>query len=42
MRKITVLVVEDQPLLRLHAIDMIKDAGFTAVEAEDAMQPSPP
>lgn len=36
MRKITVLVVEDQPLLRLHAIDMIEDAGFVVLEAEDA------
>jgi len=36
MRKVTVLVVEDQPLLRLHAVDMIEDAGFTALEAEDA------
>lgn len=36
MHKITVLVVEDQPLLRLHAIDMIQDAGFIVLEAEDA------
>ena len=36
MRKVTVLVVEDQPLLRLHAVDMIEDAGFIALEAEDA------
>lgn len=36
MRKITVLVVEDKALLRLHAIDMIGDAGFIALEAEDA------
>jgi len=36
MRKNTILVVEDQPLLRLHAIDMIQDAGFIALEAEDA------
>lgn len=36
MRNITVLVVEDQPLLRLHAVDMIEDAGFIALEAEDA------
>lgn len=34
IRKITVLVGEDQPLLRLHAIDMIQDAGFIALEAE--------
>ncbi len=36
MRKITVLVVEDQPLLRLNAVDMIEEAGFIALEAEDA------
>jgi len=36
MRKVKVLVVEDQPLLRLHAVDMIEDAGFIALEAEDA------
>lgn len=32
-----VLVVEDQPLLRLVAVDMIEEAGFTALEAADAM-----
>src|SRR3546814_12371701 len=36
MRKITVLVVEDQALLRWHAVDMIENAGFIALEAEDA------
>lgn len=33
-----VLVVEDEPLLRLHAVDVIEDAGFTAVEARNADQ----
>ena len=33
-----VLVVEDEPLLRLHAIDVIEDAGFVALEARDADQ----
>ncbi|WP_354669134.1 response regulator [Rhizobium sp. S163] len=32
----TVLVVEDGPLLRLMAIDLVEDAGFQAVEARDA------
>ena len=31
-----VLVVEDEPLLRLSAIDMVEDMGFEAVEAADA------
>ena len=31
-----VLIVEDEPLLRLMAIDVVKDAGFDAVEACDA------
>jgi len=32
----TVLVVEDDPLVRLTAILMVEDAGFIAIEAEDA------
>lgn len=31
-----VLVVEDEPLLRMMAMDMIEDAGFDPVEARDA------
>jgi CheY-like chemotaxis protein len=31
-----VLVVEDEMLLRLRAVDMVEDAGFTPVEAVDA------
>lgn len=31
-----VLVVEDDPLLRLMAVDFIEDAGFDVVEAENA------
>jgi hypothetical protein len=27
-----VLVVEDDPLLRMHAVDIVEDAGFTAIE----------
>ena len=36
MRKITILVVEDQALLRWHAVEMIEKAGFIALEAEHA------
>jgi two-component system, response regulator PdtaR len=31
-----VLVVEDDPLLRMNAVDMIEEAGFRALEAPDA------
>jgi CheY-like chemotaxis protein len=31
-----VLVVEDEPILRMGAVDMVEDAGFIAVEATDA------
>lgn len=31
-----VLVVEDDPLLRMNAVDMIEEAGFQAIEAPDA------
>lgn len=33
-----VLVVEDEPLLRLAAMDMVEDAGFEAVAAADATE----
>jgi two-component sensor histidine kinase/CheY-like chemotaxis protein len=33
-----VLVVEDEMVLRLRAVDIVEDAGFTAVEAVDADQ----
>ncbi len=32
----TVLVVEDEALLRLYAIDLVEEAGFTAIEAKNA------
>lgn len=35
-RRQVVLVVEDEPLLRMMAVDMVEDAGFEAVEAADA------
>jgi CheY-like chemotaxis protein len=31
-----VLIVEDEPLLRLLAVDIVEDAGFVALEARDA------
>ncbi len=31
-----VLVVEDDPILRMHSIDIIEDAGFTVIEAHNA------
>lgn len=31
-----VLVVEDEMLLRMRAVDMVEDAGYTPVEAADA------
>lgn len=31
-----VLVVEDEPLLRMMAVDMVEGAGFEAIEAADA------
>jgi CheY-like chemotaxis protein len=33
-----VLVVEDEMVLRMRAVDIVEDAGFTAVEAVDADQ----
>lgn len=34
--KHVVLVVEDDPLLRMMAVDMVEDAGFDAIEAGGA------
>jgi CheY-like chemotaxis protein len=36
VRRPVVLIVEDEFLLRMNAIDMIRGAGFEAVEAADA------
>lgn len=33
-----VLVVEDEPLLRMTAVDMIEEAGFETLEAADATE----
>ena len=30
------LIVEDEPLLRMHAVDLIEEAGFDTVEAANA------
>jgi len=36
MQKLVVLVVEDEPLLRMDAVDFIEDAGFDTIEAGHA------
>ncbi len=36
VRPCAVLVVEDEPILRLHALDIVEEAGFTAIEAKNA------
>jgi CheY-like chemotaxis protein len=33
-----VLVVEDEPLLRLAAVDLVEDAGFRAIDAANAAE----
>lgn len=40
MSKLVVLVVEDEALIRLVAVDFIEEAGFEAVEAAHAEKPS--
>ena len=35
-RPCAVLVVEDDAILRLHALDIVEEAGFTAIEAKNA------
>src|ERR1700710_2900506 len=35
-RPFAVLVVEDDAILRLHALDIVEEAGFTAIEAKNA------
>jgi CheY-like chemotaxis protein len=37
-RRIVILVVEDEPLLRMHAVDLVEEAGYEAIEATDADQ----
>ena len=36
MSKPVVLIVEDEPLLRMHAASLIEDAGFDTLEASSA------
>lgn len=36
MTKLLVLVVEDEPIIRMSTVAMIEDAGYDAVEAADA------
>ena len=33
---VVVLVVEDEPLVRMFAVDLLEDEGFTVLEAENA------
>jgi len=33
---VIVLIVEDEPLLRIAAVDLVEEAGFVAIEASDA------
>ena len=33
---LTVLVVEDDPLVRMHGVDILEEAGFHVVEADNA------
>ena len=35
-----VLIVEDEMMLRMRAVDMVEDAGYTPVEALDADEAS--
>ncbi|MGP9814072.1 response regulator [Rhodopseudomonas sp. NSM] len=37
-RETVVLVVEDEPVLRMNVVDLVEDAGFVAVEAANATQ----
>lgn len=37
-RKPVVLVVEDEPILRMMAVDMVEDAGLEPIEAADATE----
>lgn len=36
MQKLVVLIVEDEPLLRMDAVDFLEDAGFEVIEAAHA------
>lgn len=36
LRPCAVLIVEDEAILRLHAVDLVEEAGFTAIEAKNA------
>ncbi|WP_158816135.1 response regulator [Methylocapsa sp. S129] len=38
MKRVVVLVVEDEPFLRMVAVDLVEEAGFEAVQAANADQ----
>jgi CheY-like chemotaxis protein len=37
-KPVTVLIVEDEVLLRMHAADVLEDAGYIVIQAENADQ----
>ncbi|MBB3447331.1 response regulator [Rhizobium sp. BK379] len=36
MTRVKILIVEDEPLVRMLAVDLVEEAGFEAIEASDA------
>lgn len=36
MTRVKILIVEDEPLVRMVAVDLVEEAGFEAIEASDA------
>ena len=36
MARVKILIVEDEPLVRMIAVDLVEEAGFEAIEASDA------
>ena len=37
MSKLVVLIVEDEPVLRMGAVDFIEEAGFESIDADEAI-----
>jgi len=38
MKNAAILIVEEEALIRMESADIVKDAGFTAIEARDAYE----
>ena len=36
LRTVTILIVEDEPFLRMEAVDFLSDEGFTVIEASSS------